>query len=490
MATDRTAHWKDLLRRRLTSVKADDRSEEERKAEETELFTKYYTEWKGGRNTDSTFRHIPRFYYRLPAEDEVLLQKLREESRAVFLQRKSRELLDNEELQNLWFLLDKHQVPPTTGDEAMISYESFLKVGEKAGAKCKLFFTARVYAKLLHSDPYGRISIMQFFNYVMRKVWLHQTRIGLSLYDVAGQGYLRESDLENYILELIPTLPQLDGLEKSFYSFYVCTAVRKFFFFLDPLRTGKIKIQDILACSFLDDLLELRDEDLSKESQESNWFSAPSALRVYGQYLNLDKDHNGMLSKEELSRYGTGTLTSVFLDRVYQECLTYDGEMDYKTYLDFVLALENRKEPAALQYIFKLLDMENKGFLNVFALNYFFRAIQEQMKIHGQEPVSFQDVKVCDLVTHSEQPCFHPNHFHMQNYEQALNSVPFLQDEIFDMVKPRDPYKITLQDLVNSGQGDTVTSILIDLNGFWTYENREVLVTNDSENSSADLEDT
>ena len=165
---------------------------------------------------------------------------------------------------------------------------------------------------------------MQFFNYVMRKVWLHQTRIGLSLYDVAGQGYLKESvshikltliplpvsptrsptllsglqfsfilrpcaisvfaynistllkqsvalnkyynmkfkhvfvcllnvfnvltlsymicqtqDLENYILELIPTLPQLDGLEKSFYSFYVCTAVRKFFFFLDPMRTGE-----------------------------------------------------------------------------------------------------------------------------------------------------------------------------------------------------------------------------------------------------------
>jgi serine/threonine-protein phosphatase 2A regulatory subunit B'' len=77
----------------------------------------------------------------------------------------------------------------------------------------------------------------------MRKVWLQQSRIGLSLYDISGLGYLREADLENYILEMIPTLPQLDGLEKSFYSFYVCTAVRKFFFFLDPLRTGKIKIQ-------------------------------------------------------------------------------------------------------------------------------------------------------------------------------------------------------------------------------------------------------
>ncbi|XP_074146784.1 serine/threonine-protein phosphatase 2A regulatory subunit B'' subunit gamma isoform X3 [Sminthopsis crassicaudata] len=470
--------WKEVLRRRLAAPNSK-KNEKELKEEEMDLFTKYYTEWKGGRkNANAFYKSIPRFYYRLPAEDEVLLQKLREESRAVFLQRKSRELLDNEELQNLWFLLDKHQTPPMIGEEAMINYENFLKVGEKSGPKCKQFFMAKVFAKLIHTDPYGRISIMQFFNYVMRKVWLHQTRIGLSLYDVAGQGYLRESDLENYILELIPTLPQLDGLEKSFYSFYVCTAVRKFFFFLDPLRTGKIKIQDILACSFLDDLLELRDEELSKESQETNWFSAPSALRVYGmllnyatifilehyvclhfcppgQYLNLDKDHNGMLSKEELSRYGTATMTNVFLDRVFQECLTYDGEMDYKTYLDFVLALENRKEPAALQYIFKLLDIENRGYLNVFSLNYFFRAIQELMKIHGQDPVSFQDVK----------------------------------DEIFDMVKPKDPLKISLQDLISSNQGDTVTTILIDLNGFWTYENREALVANDNENT-ADLEDT
>ncbi|KAG8449543.1 hypothetical protein GDO86_016261 [Hymenochirus boettgeri] len=426
--------WKKTLKEKLQREGQVPKSEEEMKDEEMNLFTKYYTEWKGCQK-ESISRNIPRFYYRLPAEDEILQQKLREESRAVFLQRKSRELLDNEELQNLWFLLDKHQSPPLNGEEAMINYISFQSVGEKAGEKCKMFFTPKVFSKLIHTDPYGRISIMQFFNYVMRKVWLHQTRIGLSLYDVAGQGYLRESDLENYILELIPTLPQLDGLEKSFYSFYVCTAVRKFFFFLDPLRTGKIKIQDILACSFLDDLLELRDEDLSKESQESNWFSAPSALRVYGQYLNLDKDHNGMLSKEELSRYGTGTLTSVFLDRVFQECLTYDGEMDYKTYLDFVLALENRKEPAALQYIFKLLDIENKGYLNVFFLNYFFR------------------------------------------------------DEIFDMVKPKDPLRITIQDLIQSSQGDTVCSILIDLNGFWTYENREVLVANEGE-SPSDTDDT
>lgn len=69
--------------------------------------------------------------------------------------------------------------------------------------------------------------------------------------------------------------------------------------------------------------------------------------------------------------------------------------------------------------------------------------------------------------------------------------LPPPQDEVFDMVKPRDPCRITLQDLVNSCQGDTVSSILIDLNGFWTYENREVLVTNDTDSSTgADHDDT
>ena len=447
----------DLLKGRLQALAAKGRLTEEEKQklkkEEDAEAERLFTEWRGSKqeNEDASLKAIPRFYLKPPGDEEILLQKLREEARAVFLQRRSEELLDNDELKALYVTLDEHRTPPLDTTEGMLGWDDFCTASQRATPKCKRYFTPFVFAKLQQDDPYGRISMMSFFNYVMRKVWLHQTRIGLSLYDVTGEGFLREMDLENYILEMIPTLPQLNGLEKSFHNFYVCTAVRKFFFFLDPLRTGKIKIQDVLACSFLDELLELRDEELSKEAQESNWFSAPSALRVYGQYLNLDRDHNGMLSKSELARYGTGTLTAVFIDQVFQVCLTYDGEMDYKTYLDFVLALENRREPQALQYLFRILDVQQAGCLNVFALNYFFRAIQEQLKAHGQEPVPFEDIK----------------------------------DEVFDMVKPADPLRITLQDLVNCGQGDTVVSILIDLNGFWTHENREVLVAEGDDAAAA-----
>ncbi|KAJ8934108.1 hypothetical protein NQ314_013566 [Rhamnusium bicolor] len=376
-----------------------------------------------GANSQNQKEAYQNFLTKYPKKPNLFVQSYEKKADQIFLKRRSLQLLDNNELKELW------------------------KVALLAGPKVKPYFTPIVFARLQQGDRQGRVSIMSLFNYVMRKVWLDQTRIGLSLYDATGQGYLTEGDLENYITELLPTLPQLEGLEKSFHSFYVCTAVRKFIFFLDVVRAGRVRILDVLACSFLDDLLELRDEELSKEIQEQNWFSAPSALRIYGHYLNLDRDHNGMLSKSELAGYGSGTLTKPFLDRVFQTCLTYGGEMDYKTYLDLVLALENRSEPQALAFLFRILDVKNCGYLDSFTLNYYFRAIQDQMKAHGAEPVSFQDVK----------------------------------DELFDMVRPKDPEKITLADLLACGQGDTFVSILIEFHGFWAYENREAVSSEPSQ---------
>lgn len=40
-------------------------------------------------------------------------------------------------------------------------------------------------------------------------------------------------------------------------------------------------------------------------------------------------------------RYGSGTLTKVFVDRVFQECLTYDGEMVGNKYYNYVHNTEN-----------------------------------------------------------------------------------------------------------------------------------------------------
>uniref|UniRef100_A0A915KQ75 Serine/threonine-protein phosphatase 2A regulatory subunit B'' subunit gamma n=1 Tax=Romanomermis culicivorax TaxID=13658 RepID=A0A915KQ75_ROMCU len=370
-----------------------------------------------------------------------------------FVKRKSIELLDNSELKWIWQHLDLNYTPPLTDEDKMINYKSFKIVGATCTPKAREFFTASTFAKFQQRDSYGRISITLFFNYIMRKTWLRQSRIGLSLYDLTGQGFLTESDLELYITELFPSLPHLQKLEKSLHSFYVCTAVRRFMFFLDPKRLGKVKIIDILASGFLDDLLELSFLGQKADKLEQNWFSVANTLRVYGQYVNLDTDRNGMLSKNELKQYGSRTLTDVFIDRVFQECLTYEGEMDYKAFLDFVLAMENKNDPSSLQYFLRILDVRQLGYLDAFAINYFFRSIRKALEEQDQPPVSFEDIK----------------------------------DEIFDMVKPENQLRITLKDLTKSQQGGTIVGILIDINGFWTYENRECLATESQKDEEADL---
>jgi len=174
-------------------------------------------------------------------------------------------------LEQLWYLLKEHISLPEDSTER-INYDQFVYVSSMLPPKCRQFFTSSTFLKF-ERDEYGRIEIVPFFHYVVRKVNLFQTRIQISLYDSSGYGYLKEKDLENYIFELMPTFPQLQSLQETFYPFYVITAVRKFFFFLDPKRTGKIQIKDMLTSPILAELYELRQESLNMEDALQNWFS-------------------------------------------------------------------------------------------------------------------------------------------------------------------------------------------------------------------------
>ena len=66
------------------------------------------------------------------------MQKLREESRTLFLQKRSKELLDNGELKELWSILEKNYTKPLIGEEQYINYEDYQKaVTRLVSEKCK-----------------------------------------------------------------------------------------------------------------------------------------------------------------------------------------------------------------------------------------------------------------------------------------------------------------------------------------------------------------
>ena len=84
--------------------------------------------------------------------------------------------------------------------------------------------------------------------------------------------------------------------------------------------------------------------------------------------------------------------------------------MDYKTFLDFVLAMENKKTHQAIQYFWRILDVRKKGALDTFTINMFFRSVIQKLESREKYGFKVDDVK----------------------------------DELWDMAKPKLPYGISL----------------------------------------------
>lgn len=50
-------------------------------------------------------------------------------------------------------------------------------------------------------------------------------------------------------------------------------------------------------------------------------------------------------------------------------------EMDFESFLDFVLALENKDTPEGLTYLFRCLDLQGRGYLTTADIHTLFRSI-------------------------------------------------------------------------------------------------------------------
>lgn len=422
-----------------------------------------------------SFKQIPRFYFRkrLPQQSlSSLSSKLGEAQRnskqqrdrcnllgqLAFLQHWRRDnVMDPEECDDL-----EEHLKEQSQDELM-SYMALLEVDPRWK---RLLCNTNGFKKCRRTMQ-GYASIPSFMSYARRCNASKALFVEICEYDPIGLGSITEENFEAYLHSKCPTFQSWQelqvGEQSSFLPFYVLTVARKFFFFLDQNRTGKIPIHRLVHCGLMRDLLALRSEpwaraltlhgitipanvagaELSLEDT-SNWFLPRNVLiHVYRTFVSLDRAKTGMVNEQEMLRYGRGGLTQVFIRRVFQEYPTYCGdrsrEMDFKCFLDFHLAHEFKHTRPGLRYFWRVLDIKHVGYIDVDVINFFFREVRQRLFEGKHDLVEVQD---------------------------AVN-------EIFDMVKPRHRLRITLEDLVASGKGDTVVTNLTDYCGFLVYDNRE-----------------
>lgn len=352
---------------------------------------------------------------------------------------------------------DLHGMPKMT-------YDQFVSIRNRIPNIAQKYFTAKIFFQFVPDENFS-IDTEDFLRYLQRSIDVESTILNLHSYASSNSdsGLITESELEYFILETTPKIPALRHMHDTFRPFYVFLASRRFFFFLDQRRTRQISIKRVGTSSVMEELLLLQRISQYQEDQvspsmdiadqiESNWFSANNALRVYRLYLDLDEDRNGMLNQEELINFRGGNdgvqLTKAAVSRIFEEDLVYQAtpdsapEMDYKAFLDLVLAFEHRDSPESFAYFWRLLDMDHTGELTIIAITHFYRSVSQVLKQSGYDVPSEEDVI----------------------------------REIYDMVGIPQNQPITLKILEKSGQGAVIAAMLLDVNGFWQYDNRESLL--------------
>lgn len=296
-------------------------------------------------------------------------------------------------------------------------------------------------------DKFGRIEIPAFFHYVIKKCKFEESRIKLVSFDMYCEGYLVDKDLENFIKDEIRQFRFYDRISDDIKEYYLLVAQRKFFFFLDTKRTGRIYIKDIVTSNVLKEFNEMKEEEgetiqfNSNNQTNNNWFSLTNFWRIYQKYIDLDRDRNGMLSKEELNKFCPG-LTMIFIERVFEEYQKYENAIDFKQFIDFVLALENRKTEASILYIWKAIDHLHNNKVDTFTINMFYRQIVKKL-------------------------------FNRRFGEFRIDDI---KDEIWDMINPKNENFITIQDVLASSYSDIALSILIDAKAFYQFDQKDSAV--------------
>nr|CDS31089.2 serine:threonine protein phosphatase 2A [Hymenolepis microstoma] len=350
--------------------------------------------------------------------------------------KKASEILTDEEIKNIFITLDECTTPSPSTRERYISYPLFIQAKQRICVKAHQFFSPIVFAKLSKMDQFSRMKLSDFYAYVSKMTWLNRTRVELSKYDAVGKGYLVEHELEHYLQSQLPFLHQIKKIERWFIPYYICTISRRFFFFLDPIRVGRVRICDVMASGFLESFFAL---GFKKEIKSAdNPFTLSSVKRVYDNFVKLDINKDGSLSRDELFRMPTemGHLSKFFIDFFFATHPSKNGVIDYRTYMDLVLALENRESTQSIRYLFNAFDIAGHG----------------KLKISMIEDI-----------------------FNEADHESGSKEFHNFYSFVFDNFKLKDPEYITLNELLNSGQGHVFLSIFVD-DDSPTEENVEVSI--------------
>ncbi|KAL8159663.1 hypothetical protein V2J09_001200 [Rumex salicifolius] len=266
--------------------------------------------------------------------------------------------------------------------------------------------------------------------------------------------YLTQEDFKPLLRELLATHPGLEFLQNTpeFQERYAETVIYRIFYYINRAGNGRLTLREIKRSNLIAAMQHAEDEeDINKVLR---YFSYEHFYVIYCKFWELDTDHDFLIDRENLIKYGNHALTYRIVDRIFSQVprkftSTVEGKMGYEDFVYFILAEEDKSSEPSLEYWFKCIDLDGNGILTRNEMLFFYEEQLHRMECMAQEPVLFEDI-LCQII---------------------------------DMIGPEDDSFVTLRDMKNTRLSGSVFNILFNLNKFMAFETRDpFLIRQEREN--------
>ncbi|XP_047322351.1 probable serine/threonine protein phosphatase 2A regulatory subunit B''gamma [Impatiens glandulifera] len=322
---------------------------------------------------------------------------------------------------------------------------------------CKLpSFFSTVLFKKIDTKSTGCVTRDAFVDYWVNGNMLTKD-LATQIFSILKQSnlkYLVQDDFKPLLQELLATHPGLEFLHSTpeFQERYAETVIFRIYFYVNRAGNGNLTLRELKRSNLIAAMQHAdEEEDINKVLR---YFSYEHFYVIYCKFWELDTDHDFVIDKENLIRYGNHALTYRIVDRIFSQVARkfsnkVEGKMGYEDFVYFILSEEDKSSEISIEYWFKCIDLDGNGILTRNEMQFFYEEQLHRMECMAQEPVLFEDI-LCQIV---------------------------------DMIGPENESYLTLNDLKGTKLVASVFNILFNLNKFMAFETRDpFLIRQEREN--------
>ncbi|XVF62840.1 hypothetical protein PTKIN_Ptkin09bG0040900 [Pterospermum kingtungense] len=223
---------------------------------------------------------------------------------------------------------------------------------------CKLpsFFSTTLFRKIDASSR-GMVTRDQFVNY-----WIGGNILTMDLatriYTILKQPdlrYLTQDDFKPILHELLVSHPGLEFLQSTpeFQERYAETVIYRIFYYINRSGTGRLTLRELKRGNLIAAMQHVgEEEDINKVLR---YFSYEHFYVIYCKFWELDIDHDFLIDRENLIKYGNNALTYRIVDRIFSQVprkfkSKVEGKMGYEDFVYFMLSEEDKSSEPGLEY--------------------------------------------------------------------------------------------------------------------------------------------